>query len=374
MASSVDHKLYTKAVPYTYFGNGISSGSVGIDGNDSGKLKLSALSIPEVNPTTVAQLTIDPSTNGNIVLKPNGSGKVTIDYATQYYMPVYGANGALSQLAGLGSSGYVLTSNGAGASPTFQAAAAPAGTAYYVAAYNVSGNLSQLASIGTSGQVLTSLGAGLLPIWEGIPAPTGTAYKVAAYSSGGSLTELASLGTSGQILTSNGAGFLPTFQTAASQSGTQYHVAVFDTSNNITQVAALGTSGQVLTSGGAGVNPSWVNPLSGGYKWNLITSTPQTLVAGNGYITNTTPCVYTLPSSNTLGDSIIVTCAGSSTQWKIVVPSAGDYIIFAGSLTTATTGYLQSTGDGDVVELVYIDHPEGNRWIVIRSIGNITVV
>lgn len=42
---------------------------------------------------------------------------------TQYYVSVYGANGVLDQVATLGNVGEILTSNGAGAEPTWQAAA-----------------------------------------------------------------------------------------------------------------------------------------------------------------------------------------------------------------------------------------------------------
>ena len=59
-------------------------------------------------------------TDGNIVLQPDGTGKVTVDYATQYTLPVYGASGALEELSGVGTSGQVLTSNGAGSAPTFE--------------------------------------------------------------------------------------------------------------------------------------------------------------------------------------------------------------------------------------------------------------
>ena len=57
---------------------------------------------------------------------PGGTGTIT-GSGTQYYIPIWTSNSALGSLAALGTSGYVLTSNGAGAAPTFQAVSATAG-------------------------------------------------------------------------------------------------------------------------------------------------------------------------------------------------------------------------------------------------------
>lgn len=287
MATEVSHKSYGPLVPYTYFGNGTASSAIGMDGLDGNKLKISALAAPNVNPTTVNQISIDPAANGNIVLNPNGSGTVNIDYATQYKVAIYGASGALSEVASVGSAAQVLTSNGAGANPTFQA----------------------------------------------IPAPTGTAYRTAVYSAGGTLSEVAALGSSGQVLTSNGAGALPTYQSLPAMP-------------------------------------------SGGYTWNRITGASQTPATKNGYITDSgTLTTYTVPGTGTLGDSFIVTSFGNgSSSWRLA-QSAGVQIFFGNQSTTGgVTGYLQSTGNNDVVELVYVKDSEGAQWQVIRSIGNITVV
>ncbi|MDX1532865.1 MAG: hypothetical protein R3230_01510 [Nitrosopumilaceae archaeon] len=69
---------------------------------------------------------ISTDTNGDITLTPDGTGAVNISYLTQYTLPIAGASGAIDDLAdGLGSSGQILTSNGAGAEPTWEDA--PAG-------------------------------------------------------------------------------------------------------------------------------------------------------------------------------------------------------------------------------------------------------
>jgi len=106
------------------------------------------------------------------------------------FTPIIGgttATGALQSVASLGVSGQVLTSNGAGVAPTFQAAGSgvlpvPGGgtgdtsfTAYAVVTGGITSvdPLQTVASLGTTNQVLTSQGAGLLPIWANNEAGTG---------------------------------------------------------------------------------------------------------------------------------------------------------------------------------------------------------
>lgn len=71
---------------------------------------------------------ISSNINGNIVLTPNGTGSVNINYLTQYTLPIAGSLGAINDLAdGIGANGHVLTSNGAGAEPTWQPSGGGAG-------------------------------------------------------------------------------------------------------------------------------------------------------------------------------------------------------------------------------------------------------
>lgn len=117
---------YGPTIPYYYADNDTASLSVGIDGADSDKLKITALATTGAYPTTTAQIIIDPAANGHITLSPNGTGTVDIDYITQYYLLIGGASGAVEDLAdGLGTSGQVLTSKGAGAEPTWEDTANP---------------------------------------------------------------------------------------------------------------------------------------------------------------------------------------------------------------------------------------------------------
>jgi len=98
------------------------STAIGIDAVDSDKFKIVSSATSGALISGTPQLTIDPDVNGDITLIPNGTGAVNIDYATQYAVTIYGANGALSEVSSIGNAGEVLTSNGAGADPSWQAA------------------------------------------------------------------------------------------------------------------------------------------------------------------------------------------------------------------------------------------------------------
>lgn len=66
----------------------------------------------------------ESTTAAGITLTVSGAGRVSISYGTQYVLPVFGASGSVENLTdGVGAAGQVLTSNGAGAEPTWEDAA-----------------------------------------------------------------------------------------------------------------------------------------------------------------------------------------------------------------------------------------------------------
>ena len=113
-------------------------------------------------------------------------------------------------------------------------------------------------------------------------------------------------------------------------------------------------------------------PASGGLTWNEETGTSSTMSVANGYIANNAALVtFTLPTTASVGDIIRVTGKGAG-GWKIA-QNASEIIHFGVvDSTTGTGGSLASTETYDSVELVCI--VANNEWVVISSVGNITIV
>lgn len=196
--------------------------------------------------------TVDLTTDvtGTLPVANGGTGRAS---HTAYAVVCGGTTSTAAQqsVASVGTAGHVLTSNGAGALPTFQA---PTGGGD--ASTNTSSSVDSEVALfsGTGGKTLKrATGTGLAKITSGVlsTATAGTDYynpggtdvavadggtgasSLTAYAvlcggttSTGAVQPVASVGTSGQVLTSNGAGALPTFQTVAGGSGTKTY-AVF---------------------------------------------------------------------------------------------------------------------------------------------------
>jgi len=132
-----------------------------------------------------------------------------------------------------------------------------------------------------------------------------------------------------------------------------------------------GTAGQVLTMNSGATAPQWSNPTAGGISWSAVT-TDTTMAIDTGSLANKgTLLTLTLPATSAVGKTVRV--AGMNTGlWKIAQAS-NQYIKFGNlSTTTGTGGSLSSTQAYDAVELVCIEADKG--WVVVSSIGNITVV
>jgi len=111
---------------------------------------------------------------------------------------------------------------------------------------------------------------------------------------------------------------------------------------------------------------------SGGISWSEVTGTTQSASIDNGYIANNVALVtITIPTTAAVGS--VVRVAGKGTGgWKIA-QNASEQIIFGNQSTTVGTGgSLASVNDYDAVELLCIT--ANTTWVVVSSIGNITVV
>jgi len=136
---------------------------------------------------------------------------------------------------------------------------------------------------------------------------------------------------------------------------------------------ANGTVGQVLQSNGTTLAPTWATPTGGGgLTWNEVTGTSQSAVVNAGYIANNAALVtITIPTTAAVGDVVRVTGKGAG-GW-LIAQNASEIIHFLGSdTTTGVGGSLASTGRYDGVEIVCI--VANTEWVVISSMGNITIV
>lgn len=212
------------------------------------------------------------------------------------------------------------------------------------------------------------------------------------------LASVAPSATSGIPLVSGGASANPSFTTAVVAGGgtsaTSFNIngAVFsNTTTTGALAAATLTSGQLLIGGtttpaaatitsGTGINvvngnnSITINSTGGGFTWNDTTSGSATLAAQNGYFADkSTLTTFTLPTNNSLGDTIIIVGKGTG-GWSIVY-TTNQKIIFGSSATTTTTGNLASTNTNDCCTLVCSTaSASAPIFTVINAVGNLTVV
>lgn len=170
--------------------------------------------------------------------------------------------------------------------------------------------------------------------------------------------------------------------------GSTAGVVIVDSNNQLSGIS--GASGTVLFGG---TKPAWGTLVAGtgvsivtapttitisasasGFTWTDVTSGSENLAAENGYVVDkTTLTTMTLPSNNSLGDTIKIIGKGTG-GWTIVY-GLGQYIIINGVATTTTTGSLSSSGTNDCVELVCtIPSAIAPIFTVVSSMGNLILV
>jgi hypothetical protein len=247
-----------------------------------------------------------------------------------------------------GTAGQLLTSNGAGVAPTYQAAAASSISITGNSGGALTGNAFTFTG-GTTG--LTFAGAGTTEILGG----------TLVVANGG--TGAATL-TANSVLLGNGTSAISTLGAA-----TNGQLIIGSTSNPpVLATITAGTNITVTNGAGSITIATTATP----FTWNTVTGTSASMAMGNGYISNNAGLVtLTLPSAATFGSSIRVTGQGAG-GWKIA-QNAGQTINFGVSTTTSGTGgSLASTNTFDSVDIVCI--VANTTFNILSSIGNITVV
>lgn len=154
-----------------------------------------------------------------------------------------------------------------------------------------------------------------------------------------------------------------------------------------TQGAGSGQQNKCFIAGITGVtvaNPAYVtlntstgqlgtqSAVGGGLVWTDVTGATQTIAAGNGYLADRGLGVaFTLPASSTIGD--VFRIAGVQGSWTLA-QAANQQIKFGNKATTVgATGSLASAAANDCIECVATNTSASSVWLVISSIGNITV-
>lgn len=210
-------------------------------------------------------------------------------------VPTFSATGT-PVFVSTGTSGQVLTSNGAGAAPTFQDSAGGASQLSDLSDVNTStatnrnvlvadgvdwesralveADISDLGTYATASNTMTftnktfdANGTGnSLSNVDVADLANGTDGELITWDAAGAPATV-STGTSGQVLTSNGVGTAPTFQNASSGFSdpmtTRGDIIYKNSAGNTTRLPA-GTANQVLTSDGTDI--SWAAAAAGGTK------------------------------------------------------------------------------------------------------------
>jgi hypothetical protein len=264
---------------------------------------------------------------GTAVVAGGGTGLTS---ATAYAVLTGGttSTGAFQSIASVGTSGQVLTSNGAGALPTFQTLGTAtititgdSGGALTASSFTFTGGTSGLTFAG-SGSTETLSGT-LVVANGGTGATTLTSHGVLLGNTTSAVTATAA-GTNGQVLIGStsaapafasltSSGSTLTYTTGANTlnidiaapvsvanggtgdtSLTAYAVLCGGTTSTaaVQSIASVGTSGQVLTSNGAGALPTFQAAPGGGVlqasisltnsQIKALVGTPITLVAAPG--------------------------------------------------------------------------------------------
>ncbi len=124
----------------------------------------------------------------------------------------------------------------------------------------------------------------------------------------------------------------------------------------------------------AGANTITIAATGGGFAW-ANTTVNASIVAESGYIANKAGLLtMTLPASPALGDEFAITNINTAVGFRIAQNALQQMRMGTSTTTIGITGYLEATALGDTLTCVCTVAGTSARWVVISSMGNITVV
>ena len=302
-------------------------------------------------------ITIGNTTGATAVTINTGSGGITFPSLTNYGVIGTTSAGLLSSIAA-GTAGYVLTSNGTGSLPTFQAAA---GGGISTLAGNTGSATGSTVTVSGDGTVISTSGSGsTLSI-------TSTAIRTVNGGTGSAVS-------SSNAITITGSGVISTSGTSATLTISSTAANVINaTSGSATASSnafSIVGSGTVSTSATGSTVTVTGTPY---FAFNNQNSSTVTMAVNNAYLVNNgaTLVTLTLPTTAALGDKFQV--VGTSSGGWTIAQNSGQTINFGNvNTTTGTGGSLSSTNRYDQISLMC--NVANTGFVVTSSVGNITYV
>lgn len=350
---------------------------------NNGTLITSGAGVPSISTTLPSAVQLNITSLGTVTTGLWNATPVTVPFGgtgnttfTAFSVICAGttATGVFQNVVGVGSSGQALTSNGAGALPTWQNVAG-SGTvntgvindlAFYASSTNAVSPLSTanggalvtsntgvpsiLAGTGVTGNILRTISGGT-PAWSNAAYPSSTTANQILYSSSSNV--VAGLATqASSVLVTDGSGVpslsttlpsgltIPGYQTSLtlplslSNGGTGANLTasnggIFYSTGTVGAILAGTATAQQLLLSGASTTPQWSTttyPLTNAINTLLYASSANVMAA--------------LATANS---SILVTSSGGVPSWSTTVPS-----FTTGTITfSPTTGGLVGTTTND---------------------------
>ena len=230
-------------------------------------------------------------------------------------------------------------------------------------------------------------------------AVTTTNHDVLVGAASNGITNVAPSATTGIALVSNGVAADPSFSTVVVAGGgtgaTTYAIngGVISGTTATSPLSALTlTSGQLVIGGtttpaagtltagtgisiGNGNNSITINATGGGVTWFDVTGTSASMAVNSGYLADNAGLVtLTLPA--TAVQFSILSIAGYGAGGWTIAQNANQSIQFgsAAATTAGITGSLSSTNRYDCVNLLAVVGGASTVWLVLNSVGNLTIV
>lgn len=273
-------------------------------------------------------------------------------------------------VTGAGTSGQVLTSNGASADPTFQTVAGTGTVTHSVGALtakalvvgNGSADIDVLSSLGTSGQVLTSNGAGALPTWQA--AGAGSADMLSVLTSAEIAVTGAVTATISRmhLCTGTSANYTVTLPAASGNAG-KFIGFRMGTTSTLTKLVTLdGNASETIN--GATTRPMWSNEsvviMCDGSNWFRIggpCGIPMVCqMSPSANATNVpTATDYKVLIDTTNRDN--TTRMADTSNHLITIQRAGDYLV------TAYSRFLLSSNSTRVISFAFLNGTSGAGYL-----------